>query len=103
MWLNPPYGDAARVWIKKLAAHGNGIALVAARTQRNWFQTTVAQASAVLFVRGSITFHNVDGTPAENAAPFPNVLIAFGEENAIALQRSKLPGLLYLAPLKIAA
>jgi hypothetical protein len=103
VWLNPPYGAAARVWIEKLAAHGNGIALVAARTQRLWFQSAVKQASAVLFLKGSITYHHVDGSLAPAAAPFPNVLIAFGEENAFALQLSNLPGLLYREPTTIAA
>ena len=32
VWCNPPYGREAEMWLKKLAGHGNGIALIFART-----------------------------------------------------------------------
>lgn len=28
VWLNPPYGDQTFIWMKKLADHGNGIAMI---------------------------------------------------------------------------
>lgn len=38
VWLNPPYGDAPARWLAKLVDHGNGIALVASRTEvERWF------------------------------------------------------------------
>src|SRR6185369_2312847 len=33
VWLNPPYGLKTRTWIKLLSEHGNGIALIYARTE----------------------------------------------------------------------
>ena len=32
VWMNPPYGDATEMWMQRLAEHGNGIALIFART-----------------------------------------------------------------------
>jgi hypothetical protein len=32
VWLNPPYGRATGAWLNRLALHGEGIALVFART-----------------------------------------------------------------------
>ncbi len=32
VWVNPPYGPHAAKWMRRLAAHGDGIALVFART-----------------------------------------------------------------------
>lgn len=37
VWLNPPYGNETRKWLKKLAEHGNGIALIFARTETKTF------------------------------------------------------------------
>ena len=33
VWLNPPFGREAVRWLRKLAAHGDGVALVPARTE----------------------------------------------------------------------
>jgi hypothetical protein len=33
VWLNPPYGDKTARWMERLATHGNGIALIFARTE----------------------------------------------------------------------
>jgi hypothetical protein len=82
IWCNPPYGAQASRWLDKLAAHGNGIALVFARTETAMFQDHVwPRASAVLFLRGRISFCDRNGKPAGNAAA-PSCLIAYGEANA---------------------
>ncbi|HVI40922.1 MAG TPA: DNA N-6-adenine-methyltransferase, partial [Anaerovoracaceae bacterium] len=35
VWLNPPYGKQIGPWLEKLKSHGDGIALVFARTETN--------------------------------------------------------------------
>ena len=37
VWLNPPYGPETGKWLGRLAAHGNGIALIFARTETDMF------------------------------------------------------------------
>lgn len=93
VWLNPPYSRAAVHWLRKLATHGNGIALTFARTETAWFFETVWRAaSAALFLEGRIHFHRVDGSRATANAGAPSVLVAYGERNVAALGRSGIPG-----------
>lgn len=95
VWLNPPYSSHAVRWLVKLAEHGNGIALTFARTETIWFFGTVwdnPSATAILFLRGRIHFHYVDGRKAEANAGAPSVLIAYGEENARILKASGIDG-----------
>ena len=35
--MNPPYGSETPKWLKKLSEHGNGIALIYARTETRMF------------------------------------------------------------------
>ncbi len=93
VWLNPPYSREAVKWLRKLAAHGNGIALIFARTETSWFVESVwNRASALLFLAGRIHFHRADGTRAAANAGAPSVLAAYGATNAAALQRCGLAG-----------
>jgi hypothetical protein len=93
VWLNPPYGGQLRHWIQRLADHGNGIALVPARTEvESWFWPFVwDRAHAVLFLRGRLYFHRPDGSTAGNAG-HGSVLVAYGWDNAKRLERTKLVG-----------
>jgi phage N-6-adenine-methyltransferase len=80
VWCNPPY-SAADVWMARLAAHGDGMALVFARTEtRWWFESVWPAASALLFIAGRVTFHRPDGTTSKagHNAGGPSVLIAYG-------------------------
>lgn len=91
VWLNPPFGREAVKWLRKLVQHGNGIALIPARTETAMFYECVwGAADAVLFVKGRPHFHYVDGrrAPANSGAPI--CLIAYGIANVSALQRSGL-------------
>lgn len=81
VWCNPPYGREAGAWLGKLAQHGNGIALVFARTEtRMFFDAVWPHASALLFLRGRLHFCDVKGVPAKANAGAPTVLIAYGQE-----------------------
>src|SRR6185369_6693122 len=50
VWLNPPFHRyEVALWIKKLADHGKGIALVHARTEAEWFLPIWQNAQAIGF------------------------------------------------------
>lgn len=91
VWMNPPFGREAVKWMHKLAEHGNGIALIPARTETAMFYETVwGKADAVLFIKGRPHFHFVDGSRAAFNSGAPICLIAYGEENAEKLHQSQL-------------
>lgn len=93
VWLNPPYGLEATYWMEKLAVHGNGIALIFARTETQMFFTSVwPKASAVLFIRGRLNFHYPCGSRAPRNAGGPSVLVAYGILNAHSLELSGIAG-----------
>ena len=93
VWLNPPYGLAAWTWMERLADHGTGTALVFARTETEGFVRTVwGRASAMLFLSGRLFFHRPDGSRAEANSGAPSVLVAYGEQDARALEQSGIPG-----------
>lgn len=95
VWLNPPYSREAARWLRKLAAHGEGMALIFARTETIWFQETVwdaPTATAVLFIRDRLHFHHADGTRAEANSGAPSVLVAYGRSMGGRLLASGIPG-----------
>ena len=93
VWCNPPYGLEAARWLERLADHGNGIALIFARTEtRMFFEQVWNKADAVLFIEGRLHFHHVDGTRARANAGAPSVLVAYGHENRGVLKSSDIPG-----------
>ena len=93
VWMNPPYGRKVAFWLRRLAAHGNGIALVFARTETAmFFESVWGAASAILFIEGRLNFHFPNGQRAPANCGAPSVLIAYGEDNAIALDKSRLRG-----------
>lgn len=93
VWLNPPYSKEAWVWLSKLADHGDGIALVFARTETAGFVAQVwEKATAVRFLHGRLHFHYADGKRASANSGAPSVLVAYGETAAQKLGRSTIPG-----------
>lgn len=89
VWLNPPYGPGIGRWLERLAAHGDGLSLVFARTDTRWYQEVLRRATAVCFVAGRLSFVRPDGDRAGTAGA-PSVLLAFGLPCAIALSESGL-------------
>jgi len=90
VFLNPPYGTDTPKWLKRLVEHGNGIALVFARTDTKWFHDYVSKADAICFIRGRVAF-----VPAKYASEYnkglytpkggcgaPSMLVAYGKDNA---------------------
>lgn len=92
VYMNPPYGKGMELWIEKLKNHGNGIALIFARTETKCFFAHIwNDADAVLFVKGRIKFYNLEGNQVGTPGA-PSIFIAYGEENARALEESKIDG-----------
>lgn len=93
VWCNPPYGKHTADWLEKLSVHGNGIALVFARTEtRMFFSHVWPKASAVLFIEGRLHFHHVDGSRAKANSGAPSVLIAYGQECCELLRNCDIAG-----------
>jgi len=91
VWLNPPFGREAVKWLRRLAEHGNGIALIPARTETAMFWECVwGRAVAVCFIKGRPHFHYVDGSRAKANSGAPICLIAYGQSNVSALYGSGL-------------
>lgn len=64
VYMNPPFGgrNGQVPWLQKFIQHGNGIALVAARTSAAWFHDEAAKAQSMLFPRGKTKFIRPDGS-----------------------------------------
>jgi hypothetical protein len=95
VWLNPPYGRETGRWLGKLSEHGDGVALVFARTDTPWFQSALELAAGVCFIRGRLNFIPPEGWRAadggaDSTAGAPSVLLAFGEQCARAVAASEL-------------
>ena len=94
VWCNPPYNSFTSKWLSKLYNHGNGIALIFARTETEIFFTTVWKcADAILFIKGRLHFYNLDGVRAKQNAGAPSALVAYGNENAERLRNSGIAGI----------
>ncbi len=92
VYLNPPYGRGMELWLEKLKFHGNGIALIFARTETKcFFEHIWNDADAILFVKGRIRFYHISGVQAGTPGA-PSVFIAYGKENALALKNSGIEG-----------
>jgi hypothetical protein len=91
VWCNPPFGREAIKWLRRMVEHGNGIALIPARTETVMFYECVwGAADAVLFIQGRPHFHYVDGRRAAANSGAPICLVAYGLHNVSALERSGL-------------
>ena len=77
VYCNPPYGDAAKLWVAKAIEESKAglsvILLAASRTDVPWFHDALAASSGVVFCKGRLRFA-VANKPAATGAPFPSVL-----------------------------
>lgn len=87
VWMNPPYGREVGRWLKRFADHPDrdGIALVFARTDTDWFHQHVMRCDAVCFLGGhgcpESRVHFIEGaTGKPGGSPGSgSILIANGE------------------------
>lgn len=96
VWLNPPFSHK-RPWYERLVQHGDGIALMPARTETHDLQDYMNAAAALLFLKGRVYFERghrpgANGNGAITTPPFGIVLCAYGDRMADALLSSKLMG-----------
>lgn len=88
VWMNPPYGKHVPVWLDKFIKHGNGIALLFARTDTKWFQDIATKSDAICFTRGRVAF--MDKTASHSGSPAcGSIFLAMGLECVAALERAK--------------
>lgn len=85
VWLNPPYGKETSAWLEKMSVHRNGIALVFSRTDCAWYHKYVADADAILFLKGRVKFVDGLGLTGGSGAGCGSMLIAWGDEHVSAL------------------
>ena len=85
VWLNPPYSNLTP-WLRKMAGHGDGVAVLFHRTDTAWWHEVAPHATAKLEIAGRIHFARPDGTKAVHNAGGPSVLLAYGHECAEALK-----------------
>ena len=92
VWLNPPYGNETSKWMQRLAQHGNGIALIFARTETaSFFPWVWEYANAMLFIKGRVRFYTKEGKEGGSAGA-PSVLVAYGKNNVDALYSCGITG-----------
>ena len=93
VWCNPPYGINTKIWLARMSEHQNGIALIFARTETKMFFDYIwNHASGILFLRGRISFLNADGSRGKYSGGAPSCLVAWGSDNAKALENCGLIG-----------
>ena len=93
VWLNPPYSrPLVEEFLRMMSEHGNGIALMFNRCDSKMFQKYVFDAAdGIMFLKHRIKFYRPDGTRGDSPG-CGSVLIAYGEENMVALRRCGLEG-----------
>jgi hypothetical protein len=92
VFMDPPFGGRRGhvPWLEKFFAHGNGIALCAARTSADWFHNVVVpNAELLCFANGKNKFHRPDGSIGREPGT-GIVLIGAGSVACAALRRSGL-------------
>ena len=91
IWLNPPYSCWGK-FLEKLSNHGNGIALIFARTEtKAFFDYIWDKADSILFIKRRIKFIKSDFS-GSGSSTAPSVLVAYGANNTVALENSAIEG-----------
>jgi hypothetical protein len=92
VWCNPPYGTGIGRWMERMASHGNGIALVFARTDTEPWRSAWEHGDGFLFITGRLRFRCYDGSLPESNGGAPSVLIAYGAVNVHTLKTCGIRG-----------
>ena len=95
VWCNPPYGPNVGAWARRMAAHGNGIMLIFARTETDtWQKDIFPYADATLFLAGRVRFCRPTGERGKSGTA-PSAMLAYGQNNVDALRNAGIAGALY--------
>lgn len=107
VFLNPPYTThQIDKWLDRLAVHGDGMAVIFARTETDaFFEHVWNRAAAVRFLRGRINFHFGErwqdpktgkwyeiGDESPHNAGGPTVLCAYGQDQMDVLAAAEIGG-----------
>jgi phage N-6-adenine-methyltransferase len=93
VWMNPPYGKETKQWLSKMHKHRDGVSLVFARTDCQWFHEYCAKADAILFLKGRVKFVDGLGATGGSGAGAGSMLIAWGKKSTDALKSMQDRGL----------
>jgi transcriptional regulator with XRE-family HTH domain len=82
VFVNPPYGRALKLWVRKCAGEAAAgavvIGLVPARPDTRWWHDHIAGHADVFMLRGRLQFG--DGG---QSAPFPSAIVVWGASQAL--------------------
>lgn len=94
VWLNPPYSNPEiGEFMRRMADHDHGMALIFARTETQvFFETVWRRASGLLFLEGRVNFHYPDGRRAAKNSGAPSVICAYGSDDRDVLAACQLDG-----------
>lgn len=97
VWCNPLYGRKTEPFIRKLAKHGNGIALIFARVDTKlWHDVIFKYADAIFVFKGRLKFwrwdYEIEKLVEGDSAGAGSCLIAFGKENVEAIKNADFEG-----------
>lgn len=93
VWLNPPYGPDVATWIRRMIAHGDGIALVFSRTDAKWFQEAMLSANSMLLISGRIEFiPGKENAHKKSRCGAGTAMFSFGRECSDAMNRLSTKG-----------
>ncbi len=98
VWLNPPYSNPLlQDFLKRMAEHNRGIALVFSKIEAKWFHDIVFEyATAVKFLYNRIQFLKPGGTKGTQPRN-GSMLVAYGMVDAEILSKNLIKGkFLYL-------
>lgn len=92
VWLNPPYSrPLVEQFVKKMADHNNGIALLVNRQDNvMWQEVIFPSAASMIFMRHRVKFICPDGRKSEPF--FGSCLVAWGEHNDMVLRNCGIEG-----------
>lgn len=84
VWLNPPYGRHVGKWLTRFVEHGNGVALLFARTDTIWFQENAMNFDWIVFIKGRVKFVESDTLQiTKNNPGAPSMLCGINAEPPI--------------------
>lgn len=93
VWLHLRYGADQRKYMTRMVNHFRGTAFVKASVESKLFQDYVFDhATGVLFIEGRVALIDNQTREPDLSSASPRALVAYGEEDALALRQSDIKG-----------
>lgn len=78
-WMNPPYGNNIKLWMKKAHIESQKgalvVCLIPSRTDTKWWHEHAMKSSEIRFISGRLSFGN-----EKQSAPFPSSVVIYYPE-----------------------